>query len=251
MIALTFALPAESSGIVALIRARKITRLPTGEIISGKIGQHEIAIFHTGVGRVACERLLPHFLRTIRPKLLISSGFAGAVSGNLQVGDVIIAANLSDPDLVAIVQRQNNSMGNAGSDELAAPLSRPGRRFVRLFTVDSVVHSSAERLRVAREQSADAVDMETEKIAEICRAEAVRMLSVRVISDTAESPLPLPPDVLFDVNRQKTNLRKMARYLVRHPFAIARLTRFAGQVRRARRVLTRALPDILDLVAPA
>ena len=48
MIAVSFALPTESSDLVGLLRDRKSDE---EEIIRGKIDNKEVAIFHTGVGR--------------------------------------------------------------------------------------------------------------------------------------------------------------------------------------------------------
>ena len=83
MIAITFALPAESSGLVGLMRKKKRASSSGGKIVYGKIDNQSIAILHTGVGRKSCERKIDSFLRTERPRCLISSGFAGAA----QVGD--------------------------------------------------------------------------------------------------------------------------------------------------------------------
>ena len=51
MIAVSFALPTESSDLVGLLRDRKSDE---EEIIRGKIENKEVAIFHTGVGQKSC-----------------------------------------------------------------------------------------------------------------------------------------------------------------------------------------------------
>jgi len=111
----------------------------------------------------------------------------------------------------------------------------------KLATTERVVEGGAERERFARENHAVAVDMETEWIARACAAHQVPMLSLRAISDTAAAPFPAPPHVLFDLQRQKTNLLQLIPYLVTHPLAIARLRRFARQVSSARASLTGGL----------
>src|SRR5262249_14240721 len=107
-----------------------------------------------------------------------------------------------------------------------------------LFTTDSVVDSAEERNRVALESGAAAVDMETEVIARACVERDIRMLSLRAISDTPREPFPVPPAVLFDMNRQTTSLMRLAGHLVRHPAAVSRLARFFRQVEKARKELT-------------
>jgi adenosylhomocysteine nucleosidase len=230
MIALTFALPAESSGVVGLIREKK----KVDQITYGKLAGHDVAILHTGVGRKACERSMNDLLHVVRPKLLISAGFAGSVNAELIVGEMIVAENFSDRDLVAAVASG------------APPKSGVAKvRFVKLFTASSIVDSVEERNRIARESGADAVDMETEIIAQACSAKGIRMLSLRAITDTPEAPFPLPPQTLFDIERQKTNLLALFSYLVRHPGTFAPLLRFSRQVAKARNALTDCLVALL------
>src|SRR5689334_4632497 len=97
MIAITFALPAESSGIVNRLELQPVTREAGGNPVFGKIGGRDVAIFHTGVGRNRCRQTIEPFLQTIRPRVLISSGFAGSLADQVDVGDVIVGENVSDP----------------------------------------------------------------------------------------------------------------------------------------------------------
>jgi hypothetical protein len=104
-----------------------------------------------------------------------------------------------------------------------------------------VIETAAERNQFAQEHDASAVDMETAWIAEACARRAIRMLSLRVISDTAADPFPAPPSILFDLGRQKTPVLKLGGYLLRHPAGVVRLGRFAQQIAQARASLTSAL----------
>jgi len=89
--------------------------------------------------------------------------------------------------------------------------------------------------------------METEFIATACAAHGIPMLSLRVISDTPSEPLPAPPEVLFDVEKQRTNFGQLGYYLLTHPTAFKRLTMFRRQVALARRSLTAALDMLLQV----
>lgn len=223
MIAVSFALPTESSGLVGLLRDRESDE---AGIIRGKIDNKEVAIFHTGVGRKNCELKIGNFLRANLPRVLISSGFAGAVRHDIEVGDLILAENFSDQQLLFEAQRI---------------LSNRGACTVKLFTSSIVIDSISERIEKARAHDAAAVDMETEIIAQACAMRGIPMLSLRVISDSLRDPFPAPASVLFDIERQRTNFAKLFRYLIAHPRATFDLTRFARQVARARQELTDAL----------
>ncbi len=227
MIAVSFALPTESSDLVGLLRDRKSDE---AEIIWGKIDNKEVAIFHTGVGRKSCAGRVDNFFRAQLPRILISSGFAGAAREDLQVGDLFLAENFSDPPLLFEAQRI-----------LTSSHVRVGKLFTSLTIVDSI----DERNEIAREHNAVAVDMETECIAQACAARQIRMLSLRTISDTPRQPFPAPPRALFDIENQRTKVARLSFHLLTHPGAIWRLIRFGSQIRKARATLTNAIVDLV------
>jgi adenosylhomocysteine nucleosidase len=226
MIGITFALPSESSALVRRLQA--VQR--HDNLLSGKIDHRDVTILHTGVGAKACNARLEVLLHKTRPSLVISSGFAGAVSEQLRVGDLILARNFSDPELLANAERI---------------LRDRQPRLVKLFTSTSIIDSVTERNEIARAADAAAVDMETGAIADVCKIHGVPLLSLRIISDTASQPFPAPPSVLFDIERQQTNFGGLLAYLLRDPGSIWRLFRFARQIARARARLTDAMVAVV------
>jgi len=231
MIAITFALSAESSGLVGLLREKKRASSSNGKIVYGKIENQSVAILHTGVGRKSCQLKIDNFLRTEQPRRLISAGFAGAAREDFQVGDLIVAENFSDRELVSEAQQI---------------LANCNVRTAKLFTSTTIVDSIDARNEIARTNGADAVDMETEVIAQACSVRGVPMLSLRVISDSLREPFPLPPSILFDMERQRTNAAKLSLYLINHPGALFDLLRFARQITQARRILTDAIITLVS-----
>ncbi|HEV3244442.1 MAG TPA: hypothetical protein VGZ31_08525 [Chthoniobacterales bacterium] len=226
MIAITFALPTESSGLRRQLRnARRF-----GDMVSGKIGEHAVTVLHTGVGGKNCNERVEALLHKVRPRLVISSGFAGAVAEDLQVGDLILAENFSDRQLLSAAEQI---------------LRDRSPRVAKLFTSTSIVDSVAERNEIARASGAAAVDMETGAIVGICNAHGVPLLSLRALSDTPKEPLPAPPNVLFDIERQRTDPRKLFGHIIAGPTAIIRLLQFSRQIREARAVLTDALVELI------
>ncbi|HTD00967.1 MAG TPA: hypothetical protein VK637_02390 [Chthoniobacterales bacterium] len=222
MIGITFALPSESSGLVRRLQALQ----RHGKSLSGRIDSRDVTILHTGVGARDCNERLEILLHKTRPSLVISSGFAGAVAEQLRAGDLILAQNFSDSGLLANADR---ILGDR----------RP--RVVKLFTSTSIIDSIDERNEIARVAGAEAVDMETGAIADVCKVHGVPLLSLRVISDTLSEPFPAPPSVLFDVEREQTNFGRLLVYLLRDPGSVSRLFRFGRQIARARASLTDAI----------
>jgi adenosylhomocysteine nucleosidase len=222
MIAITFALPTESSEL--LRRLHSVQR--AGNLLFGKIDNHAVTISHTGVGPKNCGARMETLLHKAQPRLLISSGFAGAVGEDIRVGDLTLAENFSDPQLLA-----NAEQILRGRDA----------RVLKLFTSQTIIDSISDRNEIARSHNAAAVDMETEAIAEVCAAHRVPMLSVRAISDSPREPFPAPASVLFDVERQRIPFSKLIAYLITHPSASWRLARFSRRIAQARTNLSDAI----------
>lgn len=231
MIAVSFALPAESSGLIDLLQDKQSVAIGPAQVVRGKIDERTVAIVYTGVGRKSCEDRIDKFLGEVQPKIFIGAGFAGAAREGLKIGELVLAENFSDPRLLMDAQeilRQQNA------------------QTIKLFTASTIVDSVDERNRIAREHGADAVEMETEYIAAACAAHAIPMLSLRAISDSPSQPFPAPPAVLFNIERQKTDAVRLVYYLLTHPMAIGRLSRFARQVAQARKAIAQGLAALIE-----
>jgi nucleoside phosphorylase len=229
MIAVTFALPAESREFL-----RSLTDKARGErdgvrTIRGKIDDRAVEVLHTGVGEKVCKQRMEKFLEGPHIDRLISAGFAGALTDGLEVGDLLLAKNFSTVDL-----------GETWSSLSSLPI-----HLADMLTVPALIDSGEERMKLARASGAGAVDMETEFIARACAAQAIPLLSLRVISDTPRELFPAPANVLFDIERQHTRMPKLARYLATHPSLIPRLVQFARKIATARNILANALVDLV------
>ena len=233
MIAVTFALPSESADFTKLLQNPIRGRIGEAEFSCGSIDGKHVCVLHTGVGRKACEPRVRDFLAHHRAALVISSGFAGALSNQFAVGDLLLAENFSAAQLVEPARRALAGRATVG----------------RLVTAELVVEAGAVRERLAAEADAIAVDMETEFIASACRAAQVPLISLRAISDTPAAPLPAPGNVLFDVSRQKTSVATLAGYIARHPSALWRLAQFARRIGVVRTAMTMALSTLIHLQA--
>ena len=237
MIAVTFALPAESSGFLHLVHNKTRSDRNGITAVVGKIDKPEniggrepflsraMEIFHTGVGEKVCRQRMARFLQDRQLDCLISAGFAGALNDELDVGDLLLAQNFSTAEL-----------GRARSLLVNLPI-----HVANLLTVPSMIDSNEERNKIARATGAAAVDMETEFIAHACAEHGVPLLSLRAISDTPRQPFPAPANVLFNIERQRTSVMTLVLYLCKQPTRLPGLIRFASQIARARETLTEAL----------
>ena len=229
MIAVTFALPAESSGFLRRLNNKSRSARNGIQTVRGKIDDREVAVLHTGVGEKVCRYRLPKFLEDQQFDCLISAGFAGALTDELQVGDLLLAKNFSVIEL----------------NDKYADFLRLRIQVADLLTVPGLIDSSEERNETARISGAAAVDMETEFIARACAAHGIPLLSLRVITDTPLESFPAPPDVLFDIEQQRTHMAALIMFFLAHPKRIPRLIAFTRRIARARKTLADALVEVI------
>jgi nucleoside phosphorylase len=229
MIAVTFALPQESSEFLRRLRDKSRADRNGNRIIRGNIDDREIEVLHTGIGEKVCHERLGKFLQGQEAELLISSGFAGALDDQLEPGDLLLAENFS-----TVYPWKKRS-----------PFSELQIWSGNLVTVPALIHSSEERSNLAHTSGAAAVDMETEFIARACAEHGIPLLSLRVISDTPLQCFPAPPNILFDIAKQRTDLVKLAKFFVTHPTRVPSLVQFARRIAQARKTLANALVAIL------
>lgn len=230
MIAVSFALPAESRDFIARLQNRTVTKIERRKIVRGTIDNIQVAVIHTGVGKAACEVAVTNFLSSESPTIWLSSGFAGALRNDIRAGELILGENFSNNQLLSRAQ---------------AALAAHPLRIAPLFTAATIAHSNQERQSLAASTGAAALDMETPFIAAACALRGIPLLSLRAVSDSPRDPFPVPPAVLFDIERQKTDAWRLARYLSTHPTAIWHLRTFATQIADARSTLTSALVSLV------
>jgi len=229
MIAVTFALPAESSDFLRHLRNQSRTDRSGIRTIRGTIDDRAIEVLHTGVGEKVCRQRVAEFLQDQQFDLLISSGFAGALNDTLQIGDLLLAKNFSTVEL----------------SEVGSSFSRLPIHEADLLTVRALIDSNDERNKIAHTSGAAAVDMETEFIARACAEHGIPLLSLRVITDTPREPFPAPPNVLFDIEQQQTRFLTLATFFLARPNRVPQLIQFARRIARVRKILASALFDVV------
>jgi adenosylhomocysteine nucleosidase len=213
----TFAVPQES---------RDFRRL-----VGGRNGA-AIHIAHVGVGPLAAGNSMKRLLSELQPRLVISTGFAGGLDPRLATGDLVVAENFSSPEVVDRVRA------------FSAPGKPPA--LGKVVSYPSPIESVADKAAVARETGALAVDMESEAIASQCRLSQVPLLVVRVISDPAREPLPVPFADWFEIDRQRPNVFGLLKYLALHPGRIGPFAHFVRGLAPARRHLAEFLVTFLS-----
>ena len=165
----------------------------------GRIGQHEVVLVQSGIGKVLSAMSVTILAETFGVDAIINTGSAGAVSEGLAIGDVVIADRLvyhdvdvtafgyaygqmagqelyyqADQTLMASLQKVLNQQGIHNHVGLIAT----GDSFIAgQEKVDTIKHHFPEVL---------AVEMEGAAVAQAAQAAGKPFLVIRAMSDTAQ-----------------------------------------------------------------
>jgi nucleoside phosphorylase len=167
MLMLVFALPEEARAVSRRVRWNKS---PT-RIAQGLLKGQQVSLAFAGIGGSDIAHL-ERLMELNRPRMLISSGFAGATRSLLEAGDFVLATNYTDPDMVKVLSQQK--------------LVDASGLFVQVQHVASV----ADKWSLNRSVGAIAVDMESEMIANLCRRRRVSLVTIRMLSDAIDETIP-------------------------------------------------------------
>jgi adenosylhomocysteine nucleosidase len=127
-----------------------------------------VAVFG-GTGLEAARRATEAIINLYRPSTVLSVGFAGALDGNMRVGDVLEARY--------VVDARDGSKTDTGS----------GAGVLVSF---SSVAGKGQKAKLATAYQAQAVDMEGAAVAKGADARGLRFAAIKVISDEAAFPMP-------------------------------------------------------------
>ena len=201
-VGVVFALGIEAGGLEDLLDGAVSIRGHGFAVRQGGLKGRHVVVVQSGAGCEAASHATEALLSGHQPQWVISAGFAGGLSPQLERHDLLMADGL---------------VGTGGS-RLAIDLEvdpeslerTPGVHVGRLLTVDRVVRRPGEKRSLGEKHQALAVDMESYAVAEVCRRRRVRFLAVRIISDAVDDELPPDVDRLL---KQKTRAAKLGAVL--------------------------------------
>ncbi len=182
------AMRSEVSALVGrLVRRRRVAD-PTGNarVTRGRLGDRPLEVVVTGIGARNAERAAERCLRLAADgacSRVVWLGIAGALSPDLQVGDLVAAGIAAAPGR-ATVELDGELLRTA-----VAHGCRPGV----VVTAPGLVATAASRHALwtrSGRRPATAVDMESHPSALVLQAAGIPLAVVRAISDTAADRLP-------------------------------------------------------------
>jgi adenosylhomocysteine nucleosidase len=144
-----------------------------------KVCGNDVHVFLTGIGRENATNATREFLKTHTPSLLITCGFAGGLIPELRVGDVVFE-----------LPKAGSGTADIYTD-LRSKLIAAGAREAKIFCADRIATTAADKRQLREETHADAAEMESGAVHDVCTGRGIPCVTVRVISDTANEDLPL------------------------------------------------------------
>jgi adenosylhomocysteine nucleosidase len=122
-----------------------------------------------GIGAEAARRATEAIVNFYKPELIVSVGFAGALTARSKVGDVI------RPHWV--IDAKDGSRHDTGAGDGS------------LLTIDEVA-GTAQKAKLAEAYGAQAVDMEAAAVARGAEKHGIRFSAIKVISDQVDFAMP-------------------------------------------------------------
>jgi adenosylhomocysteine nucleosidase len=177
-------------------------------------------VWLTGMGRRNAVENFRYAVAKLRPRRVLTCGFAGGLNPIHPMGKVLFDADF-----------------DAG---LAGALEKAGGEAGKFHCVSRVAVTAAEKRKLWEETNADAVEMESAVIRELCRQNQIPGATVRVISDAAGEDLILDFNALMTAD-QCLSYSRLIRALILSPSSIPKLISFQRQTILAARELARVL----------
>jgi adenosylhomocysteine nucleosidase len=201
----------------------------------------ETAILLTGSGRVAAAAATVQAIDELRPKSVISTGFAGGTRDSLLTGNLVLATEVFQLEGAPFFWDRDRMNGPVIPDPALLSMARSAVEMAgvdfqmgTLVTLPTVAKTAGMKRWLGNKVGATAVDMESFAVGQAAEEAGVPFLAVRAIVDSLNMDL---PDIVSQVGQTPTGNRLVPflRHLSRHPHRLPQLVRIGSAARRARR----------------
>lgn len=179
MIAILSALPNEIGELKADFRSSGGEHTKNIQLSTGEMYGKEVLLGHTGVGIGRARAGTSQVIQMHKPAMIIYAGLGGALSPDLQIGDIVLGSNIV-------------SLKKGERRELFADVPDIGHPHKRadLLTENRFIHEPGLKRRLFADSGAFAVDMETWGVTEAAAQSRTPVIAVRSVSDKSGESLP-------------------------------------------------------------
>jgi adenosylhomocysteine nucleosidase len=238
------AMPEETESFIRAIGGAEKKLVNRLAVRQGVFALHDVVIVEAGMGfhnaATAAERLV----NEISPDLIVSVGFCGGVSAELQVGDIVVAIGLI---IVSEKECENVPVEiTAASLNFVVRQTAEGRRvFGGLFASTPVIMlKSRLAARLPSAAPYPVVEMESAAIAIIAVENGIPFCGIRAVSDPFDEELGFSLDEFCD-KKMRIRIPKVLLAIARKPRIIPQLFRLSRNSRVAAESLSQAVGRFL------
>ena len=158
----------------------------------GRVGRLEVIVVQSGIGKVNAAISASELISRYHPDAVINSGVAGGCGKRLKPLDVVAAQNCAYHDVWCMApnawgQVQGCPLYYEADAKLLNLAVQFGATPVMLCTGDIFVEKENVPAILGHFPDCEVVDMESAAIAQVCYIKKTPFLSLRVISDSADS----------------------------------------------------------------
>lgn len=196
----------------------------TMRFVTGTIGSHEVVGVQGGIGKVNAALCAQKMIDTYPVDAIINVGVAGALNGDLHVGDMVLSRDAlqHDFDTCYFGDAPGHITGfdtvefKAEEDLLKcaeAAAGKLGYRYLtgRVVSGDQFICDAEKKAYLISQFQGDCCEMEGAAIAQVCTVNQVPFLILRAISDGADDGAGMSYDtfVVFAAERAAALVKEM------------------------------------------
>jgi len=197
-IAIMGAMPEEIEPIISKLENLKETKYAANTYYEGTHNGKALVVAYSKIGKVFATLTATSLLEKFECNTLLFSGVAGAISPDLNIGDLIIADGLCQHDLD--ITAFGHPFGYVPEGEVCIPSDVTLRNVAKkvaaskglvlkegvIATGDQFVANPERKEWIGKTFNADALEMEGASVSVVCNALDVPFFILRAISDSAD-----------------------------------------------------------------
>jgi adenosylhomocysteine/aminodeoxyfutalosine nucleosidase len=197
-IAIMGAMPEEIEPIIAKLDNLNVVEYAANKYYEGSFNGKDIVVAYSKIGKVFATLTATVLIEKFGCSVVLFSGVAGAISDELQIGDLIIADGLCQHDLD--ITAFGHPYGYVPEGEVCIPTTPRLREIAQkvasnkginlkegvIATGDQFIACSDKKNWICDTFKADALEMEGASVAVVCNALDIEYFILRAISDAAD-----------------------------------------------------------------
>jgi adenosylhomocysteine nucleosidase len=240
-------MPGETQAVVRAVSGARKTLVNGFVVRQGSCAGHEVVIAEAGMGFQNATAAAARLIHEFSLDMMVSAGFCGGVSPNLQVGDVVVATGLT-------------VVSEKGLDDVPVELTVFGRDFVASQAAEGRrvfggVFASTPGIMPKKQLASllpaaapyPVVEMESAVIALVAVENGIPFSAIRAVSDPFDEELAFSLDEFCD-DRMRIRIPRVLLTVARKPRIIPQLIRLAGNSRVAAASLSQAIKRFLAVM---